>query len=84
MLYEVITGGIGLSLARPDAEWRGLVDVLVGAARTSEVIVKTHEPRLSILARGRLDPVDVQQSEPAVAKPDELDFAISEVENDFA
>jgi len=76
-------GGIGLSLARPDTEWRGLVDVLVGAAQTSEVLVRTHEQRLTILPRGRLDPVDVLRFEQVIARPDELESVIAQVEQEF-
>lgn len=76
-------GGIGLSLAKPDVEWRGLVDVLVGDARASEVVVTTNEPKLSILPRGRLDPVDACEFERSVAATDELLSILLDVEQDF-
>lgn len=76
-------GGIGLSLAKADGEWRGLVDVLAGEARPEEVVVHTNEPRLSILPRGRLDPIDVPLLEDALRAPGALDAVLGPIEAAF-
>lgn len=76
-------GGIGLSLAKPDTEWRGLVDALVGDAPSSELVIATHEPRLSIFARGRLDPVDTVRLESSLTSSDRLASILDQVESEF-
>ena len=52
-------GGVGHSLAKGDGELIGLADVLAGQASVEQAVLPTHEPSLSLLPRGRLDPVDV-------------------------
>jgi chromosome partitioning protein len=52
-------GAIGLSLARNDTEWTGLAEYLIKNISLEEAIIKTKIPTLSILPRGRLDPLDI-------------------------
>ncbi len=52
-------GGVGFSLARNDTEWKGLAEHIVEEAPLDEVIIQTKLPTLSILPRGRLDPLDI-------------------------
>ncbi len=56
-------GAIGLSLARRDTEWTGLAEYLIKDMSLEEVIIKTKTPALSILPRGRLDPLDIDKYE---------------------
>lgn len=51
-------GGVGLSLARGDTEWPGLAEHVIASRPLAEVVVASKLPGLSILPRGRLDPVD--------------------------
>jgi len=53
-------GAIGLSLARNDTEWTGLAEYLINDISLEEAIIKTKMPSLSILPRGRLDPLDIE------------------------
>jgi chromosome partitioning protein len=52
-------GAIGLSLARSDTEWMGLAEYMMKQTSLDEVIIQTKLPKLSLLPRGRLDPLDV-------------------------
>ncbi len=52
-------GAIGFSLARSDTEWKGLAEYLMKQATLEEAVIQTKLPALSILPRGRLDPLDV-------------------------
>jgi len=52
-------GAIGFSLARSDTEWGGLAEYMMKQAEIDDVIMQTKLPCLSILPRGRLDPLDV-------------------------
>ncbi len=59
-------GGIGLSLARGEAAFAGLTELLAGTARPDQAVLATHLPELKLLPRGRLDPVEVPQFEETV------------------
>lgn len=76
-------GGVGLSLARADAELVGLADRLMNVVSAEEAVMKTHLPALSLLPRGRLDPVDVCEFEQALYAPGVLDGVLREVEDPF-
>lgn len=76
-------GGIGLSLARADAELAGVADRLMGVISAEEAVVATHVRALSILSRGKLDPVDVCEFEQAIYAPGVLDGLLAEVEGGF-
>jgi chromosome partitioning protein len=52
-------GAIGLSLARNDLEWAGLAECFIKNISLEEAIIRTKLPALSILPRGRLDPLDI-------------------------
>lgn len=56
-------GSIGLSLARGDTEWKGLVEHITEDLPLSEAVMTTKMPELQILPRGCLDPVDVCEYE---------------------
>jgi chromosome partitioning protein len=76
-------GGIGHSLAKADAELRGLADLLMGQASAAEAIVQTKLPTLALLPRGRLDPIDTCAFEQALLSPGVLEGALSETERGF-
>jgi chromosome partitioning protein len=61
-------GGVGLALARGDAELPGLAELLVGEASPEEAVVATKLPTLRLLTRGRLDPTDVASYEQEIAR----------------
>jgi chromosome partitioning protein len=52
-------GAIGFSLAKSDTEWKGLAEFMMKQATIDEAVIETKLPGLSLLPRGRLDPVDV-------------------------
>jgi len=52
-------GAIGFSLARSDTEWKGLAEYMMKQTMIDEIVMQTKLPGLSILPRGRLDPLDV-------------------------
>jgi chromosome partitioning protein len=52
-------GAIGFSLAQSDTEWKGLAEYMMKQAAVDEIVMQTKLPSLSILPRGRLDPLDV-------------------------
>ena len=56
-------GGIGHALGRGDRELAGLADLIAGDIGEADTIVPTKLPALSLLPRGRLDPVDVPDFE---------------------
>ncbi|MFQ5587364.1 MAG: ParA family protein [Nitrospiria bacterium] len=72
-------GGVGLSLARGDTEWPGLADLLMGQVPAPEALIQTKVRTLSILPRGRLDPVDAAEFEQALHQPGILDKALKDV-----
>jgi len=59
-------GGVGLSLARQDTALAGLAEVLVGATKLEHALLPTRMENLTLLPRGRLDPVDAPQFEQAL------------------
>ncbi len=72
-------GGLGHSLKREDAELMGLADLLMGEVSAPEAVLKTRLDHLSILPRGRLDPVDVPDFELALHAPGVLAKALNSV-----
>jgi chromosome partitioning protein len=76
-------GAVGHSLHREDAEWPGIVDVLAGEAGLEEVVIQTREARLSILPRGRLDPVDAVELEARLAAPGALAELLAPLDGRF-
>lgn len=59
-------GAVGLALDRGDTEWSGLAEVLMKKASFDDALIKTKIKTLSILPRGRLDPVNVCNYEKAL------------------
>jgi chromosome partitioning protein len=76
-------GGIGLSLAKGDTELRGLADLLMGELQAQEAVVQTQVPNLSLLPRGRLDPIDTCDFEQALFAPGVLEGTLRDVEGAF-
>lgn len=75
-------GGIGLSLAREDAELAGLAELVTGTVEAGAAVTSTQLPGLRLLTRGRLDPTDVTSWETELAVPGALDRALSAAEGD--
>jgi chromosome partitioning protein len=71
-------GGVGHSLARGDADLKGLADLLMSEASASDVVMQTKLATLAILPRGRLSPVDVCAFEQALHAPGVLERALEE------
>jgi len=59
-------GGIGHSLAKGDTDLGGLAEVLMGQSPLLDALQATKHPRLTLLPRGRLDPVYVVEFEQAL------------------
>ena len=76
-------GAIGHSLARGETALKGLADLMMGQASPAEAVLATKLPGLSILPRGRLDPIDACNFEEALAGPEVLEKALSSVEEGF-
>lgn len=66
-------GAIGLALARGDTEWAGLADCLMGEVAIAEACIQTKLEQLSLLPRGRLNPVDADEFERALDSPEVLE-----------
>jgi chromosome partitioning protein len=71
-------GAVGLSLAKGDTELAGLAELLSGVVSPSEAVVATRLKGLSLLPRGRLDPVDVDSFETEVSRQGALDKAFGD------
>lgn len=76
-------GGVGLSLARGDAAMGGLAELMVGAAPIDQVLMKTKLDHLTLLPRGRLDPVDVPTFETALLSQRRLARLLLALKNKF-
>ena len=74
-------GGIGHSLGKGDAELSGLADLLMGQATPAQAVIQTKMPRLRMLPRGKLDPVDAGEYEQALFRPGVLEDALAKVED---
>ena len=76
-------GGIGHALGKGDAELPGLTDVLAGQLPPTAAVRPTQEPRLSLLPRGRLDPIDVCEFELLLHERGRVDDIIAAAEVGF-
>jgi chromosome partitioning protein len=52
-------GAVGLALARNDTEWEGLAEYIINNISLEDAIINSKLPSLSILPRGRLDPLHI-------------------------
>ncbi len=59
-------GAIGHSLNKGDVELAGIADILAGSVEAEEAVIPTTLSGLSLLPRGRLDPIDVSAFEVAL------------------
>jgi chromosome partitioning protein len=75
-------GAIGLFLAKEDAEWGGLAEVMISDASPNDVVLKTSLPNLKILARGRIDPVDTCEYELQLHRGDALARTLEAIESE--
>ena len=76
-------GALGLSLRRGDTHWMGLTEHLMLGTPLTDVMVKTRLPGLSLLPRGKLDPMDVLEFENAVGEPGLLEQVFEPVRDAF-
>jgi chromosome partitioning protein len=76
-------GAVGLSLARGDTALAGLAEVLVGAAPMEQALLPTRLERLTLLPRGRLDPIDVPAFEQALGAQGRLASLLAAVKARF-
>lgn len=76
-------GAIGLSLARQNTEWAGLVEVLMGERDISDALIQTKLPGLAILPRGRLNPGEVAEFETAVHSSGALRSVLARLDDQF-
>lgn len=76
-------GAIGLSLAKGETELPGLAELLVGVASPEQALLPTRLGTLTLLPRGRLDPVDVCEYEMAVHSPGVLENALARYDGAF-
>lgn len=76
-------GAVGLSLARNDTEWEGLAEYLVNNITLDNAIIKTKLPALSILPRGRLDPLHIGIYEEVLQTSETLRKVTTEVGDRF-
>ncbi len=76
-------GGIGHALARSDTELMGLADLLMEQISESDAVLPTRLRTLSLLPRGRLDPVDACEFELAIGARGVLNSALSRLDGAF-
>jgi chromosome partitioning protein len=60
-------GAIGHSLSRADASLRGVADVLSGEMTLQAAMLATKHQQLTLLPRGRLNPVDIERYEAGIS-----------------
>lgn len=75
-------GAIGLFLAQEDSHWGGLAEVMIEGAAARDLLVETSLPTLSILPRGRIDPVDTCEYELRLHRTETVGRVIDEIEVD--
>lgn len=77
-------GAIGLSLARDDAEWTGLAEYMIKEISLEDAVIKTKLPALSLLPRGRLDPLEVGIYEEILQSSEILKEIIERVKDSYS
>ncbi len=75
-------GGIGHALGRGETALAGLAEVLMGRLPRGQGAMRTRIPTLSVLPRGRLDPIDAVEFEEAL-RGGALSGALDPVEEGF-
>jgi len=76
-------GAIGLSLAKNDTEWTGIAEYIAEKYPIEDAIIKTKLQTLSILSRGRLDPLDIALYEEVFYSTPVLRDILQAVEDKF-
>jgi chromosome partitioning protein len=76
-------GAIGLSLAKNDTDWTGIAEYINGKCAVEEAIIKTKLPALSILPRGRLDPLDITLYEEVLHTTSILQEILAQIKDNF-
>lgn len=76
-------GSIGHSLCKSDTQLAGLVEVLMQSMPLSQALLETKSPFLTLLPRGRLDPLDVVDFELSLHTPGVLVDIVSAVRSRF-
>ena len=76
-------GAVGLSLAQNDTEWCGLTEILTRELAVEEAIITTKLAPLSILPRGRLDPLEISLYEEALKRGSTLQDIVDPIGDRF-
>ncbi len=76
-------GQLGHSLAKGDTAWDGLAELLMERCSLDQVLIETKLSGLSLLPRGRLDPLDVCEFEAALHGSDALPRLWTELDDQF-
>ena len=76
-------GQIGHALAKGDTEWDGLAELLMNEQKLDDVLVETSLQGLTLLPRGRLDPLDVCEFEAALHGTDAVDNILGQLAKQF-
>jgi chromosome partitioning protein len=76
-------GSIGSSLAKSDTEWQGLAEVFLKKIDIQQAIIKSKVPTLSILPRGRLDPVDACTYESFLFETNLLQSVMMDIKDNY-
>jgi chromosome partitioning protein len=76
-------GAIGLSLAQSDTDWAGIAEYIVEKFKIEDAIIRTKLPSLSILPRGRLDPLDITLYEEVLNSTNVLQEILENIEGKF-
>ncbi len=76
-------GGMGLALGRGDGELEGMAELLLGGLSAEEAVLETRLPNLSLLPRGRLDPIDTCEFEMVFRDPATLGSRLSCIHDGF-
>lgn len=75
--------GVAHALGRGDRSFRGVADVLALDVAPTQVLIETRSPNLSLLLRGKLDPIDVPQFEQLLSERGRLSSMLGLVDGAF-
>ncbi len=76
-------GAIGLSLSQSDTQWTGIAEYIADKFPIENALIRTKLPCLSILPRGRLDPLDIALYEEVCYSTKILSEILAPLENEF-